>query len=107
MTKNKKRNNIKLIKKLVGNAADKIKPDKIILFGSYAYGSPNKYSDVDLLFIKNTKLSMMKRHCFVSSNIDHILPMDILVKTPSEVNKRLKMGDIFYKEILTKGKVLY
>jgi hypothetical protein len=33
--------------------------------------------------------------------------MDILVKTPSEVNKRVEMGDIFYKEILTKGRVLY
>ena len=88
------------IKKIVLKAAEKVKPKKVILFGSYAYGKPNKDSDVDLLFIKNTNLSFVNRYCLVSKNIDHKFPMDILVKTPAEVKKRLKMGDPFYKEII-------
>ncbi|MBU0501883.1 MAG: nucleotidyltransferase domain-containing protein [bacterium] len=97
----------KKIKKVVVQAAEKINPDKIILFGSYAYGKPNKDSDVDLLFIKNTKLKGLKRYSFISHNIEHSFPMDILIKTPAEVKKRLAMGDPFYKEILQKGEVVY
>ena len=97
----------KLIEKAVRDAAKKIKPKKVILFGSYAYGKPNKDSDVDLLFIKNTNLSRMERSCLVDQYLEHFLPMDILVKTPSEIEKRLKMGDPFYHEIIKKGKVLF
>lgn len=97
----------KLIKKTIANSIKKAKPQKVILFGSHAYGNPSKDSDVDLLFIKNTGLSPLKRYCFVSNNIDHIFPMDIMVKTPLEIRKRLAMGDPFYKEIIKKGIVLY
>lgn len=95
------------LKKIINNTIRKVKPNKIILFGSHAYGHPNTNSDVDLLFIKETRLSPLKRYCFVSNNIDHIFPMDILVKTPLEIRKRLAMGDPFYKEIIKKGIVLY
>ncbi|MCX5750376.1 MAG: nucleotidyltransferase domain-containing protein [Candidatus Saganbacteria bacterium] len=104
MDKNK---NYKLIKKLVKAAAAKISPQKVILFGSYAYGKPNKDSDVDLLFIKETALSGLKRYCWADSKIEHLLPLDVLIKTPTEVKKRIQIGDPFYKEILRKGKVLY
>lgn len=97
----------KLIKEVVNNTADKIKPQKVILFGSYAYGKPNKDSDVDLLFIINTKLTGLKRYAWATESIEHVLPMDILVKTPTEIKKRLAMGDPFYKEITTKGKIMY
>lgn len=96
-----------LIKIIVKKAAERIRPSKVILFGSYAYGKPSNDSDIDLLFIKDTKLTGLKRYCWVSNNIEHLFPMDILVKTPAEVNKRLNMGDPFYKEIMKKGKVLY
>ncbi len=97
----------KLISKVVNDAAEKIKPKKVILFGSYAYGKPNKDSDVDLLFIKETKLSGLKRYSWATQFIEHLFPMDILIKTPAEVKKRLKMGDPFYHEIINKGRVLY
>lgn len=106
MLKNRK-NVIKLIGNIVNKAAKEVKPLKIILFGSYAYGQPNKDSDVDLLFIKDTKLSRIKRYSWVSDKIERLFPMDILVKTPAEIKKRLAMGDPFYKEIFKKGKVLY
>lgn len=95
------------IQHVIDGAAEKINPQKIILFGSHAYGQPNINSDVDLLFVINTPLSGLKRYCWVSDNIEHKFPMDILVKTPAEIKKRIKMGDPFYKEIINKGKVLY
>ncbi|MBU0573870.1 MAG: nucleotidyltransferase domain-containing protein [Candidatus Margulisiibacteriota bacterium] len=92
---------------VIKNAAKRTSPAKIILFGSYAYGKPNKDSDVDLLFIKDTRLKGVKRHSHFCSKIDHIFPVDIIVKTPAEIKKRLDMGDPFYREIIQKGVVLY
>lgn len=97
----------KTIKKVVNQAVNKINPLKVILFGSYAYGKPNRDSDVDLLFVTDTKLKGLKRYSFVSQNIDHVFAMDIIVKSPAEIKKRLAMGDPFYKEILKKGELLY
>lgn len=98
---------IKQIKNLIKEAVDKIHPQKVILFGSYAYGKPNKDSDVDLLFIKKTNLPRMERYRLVNDNLEHFLPMDILIKTPAEIRKRIQIGDPFYQEIINKGRILY
>lgn len=85
-----------------------LKPEKIVLFGSYAYGTPNRHSDVDLLVIMKTKASLKDRSWAVSRLLlPRPFPVDILVKTPKEVEKALESGDFFLKEILTRGKVLY
>jgi predicted nucleotidyltransferase len=85
-----------------------LKPEKVILFGSYAYGTPNPHSDVDLLVVMKTRSSLKDRSWAVSRLlIPRPFPVDILVKTPKEVEKALASGDFFIKEILTRGKVLY
>lgn len=85
-----------------------LKPEKVILFGSYAYGTPNPHSDVDLLVIMQTKASLKDRSWAVSRLLlPRPFPVDILVKTPKEVEKVLETGDFFLKEIMTRGKVLY
>ena len=85
-----------------------LNPEKIVLFGSYAYGMPNPHSDVDLLVIMKTKASLKERSWAVSRLLlPRPFPVDILVKTPKEVEKALESGDFFLKEILTRGKVLY
>lgn len=85
-----------------------LKPEKVILFGSYAYGTPTPHSDVDLLVIMQTKASLKDRSWAVSRLLlPRPFPVDILVKTPKEVEKALTSGDFFLKEILTRGKVLY
>ena len=85
-----------------------LKPEKVILFGSYAYGTPDPHSDVDLLVIMKTKASLKERSWAVSRLLlPRPFPVDILVKTPEEVKKALGSGDFFLKEILTRGKVLY
>lgn len=85
-----------------------LNPEKIVLFGSYAYGMPNPHSDVDLLVIMKTKASLKERSWAVSRLLlPRPFPVDLLVKTPKEVEKALESGDFFLKEILTRGKVLY
>jgi predicted nucleotidyltransferase len=86
-----------------------LKPEKIILFGSYAYGNPTPDSDVDLLVIMNTKAKEIDRYVAVSNLLyPRQFPVDILVKTPKEVKEASgKRGNFFIREILTKGKVIY
>ena len=86
-----------------------LKPEKIILFGSYAYGNPTPDSDVDLLVIMKTKAREIDRYIAVSNLLyPRQFPVDILVKTPKEVKEESrKKGNFFMREILTKGKVIY
>lgn len=88
--------------------AREFRPRKIVLFGSYAYGKPTKDSDVDLLVImrrtrdRGERMSVRIRHA-----IPRDFPLDLLVRTPSDVAKRLRWGDPFISELLQKGEVLY
>lgn len=86
-----------------------LKPEKIILFGSYAYGDPTPDSDVDLLVIMKTKAKEIDRYVAVSNLLyPRQFPVDILVKTPNEIKEAShKKGNFFLREILTKGKVIY
>lgn len=98
----------KSLRPAVQRIVQELKPEKVILFGSYTYGSPNRHSDVDLLVIMKTKASLKERSWAVSRLLlPRPFPVDILVKTPGEVKKALASGDFFLKEILTRGKVLY
>ena len=83
------------------------RPLKIILFGSRAWGAPRADSDLDLLVILDTRQRTLLLACEIAARVPHPLPLDILVKTPGDVARRLEMGDPFLAEILTRGKVLY
>jgi predicted nucleotidyltransferase len=93
------------IKRLVAE----LKPEKIILFGSYAYGNPTPDSDVDLLVVMKTRAKYIDRYIKVSNVLyPRDFPVDILVKTPKEIREEeKKKSNFFLREILTKGKVLY
>ncbi len=85
-----------------------LRPEKIILFGSYAYGAPTADSDVDLLIIVETDLPRRERVVQASLLLyPRPFPVDILVKTPQEIDEGLRKGDWFLREILTRGTVLY
>lgn len=97
---------------LLGNIIERIingvSPQKIILFGSYAYGNPTPDSDLDLLIIMETLARPAERILVISRLLrPRPFPMDILVRTPAEITMSLDIGDAFIQEILTKGKVLY
>jgi predicted nucleotidyltransferase len=92
----------------VERIARELNPEKVILFGSYAYGNPTPDSDVDLLVVMKTRGRMIQRTWPVSRLlIPRPFPVDILVKTPSEVERSLNKGDFFIREIVTQGKVMY
>ena len=85
-----------------------LNPEKIILFGSYAYGDPGIDSDIDLLIIMKSEERPAIRSAQVSKLIrPRPFPMDILVRTPDEIDKRLKIGDRFIEEIISRGRILY
>lgn len=108
MTKNRKIKNT--IFKIVEKIKEEYRPEKIILFGSYAYGTPNKNSDVDLFILKSTKKNRIDRFVEVKRIIYDPkikLVFSPLVYTPREAKRRISLGDDFVKEILEKGEVLY
>ncbi len=83
------------------------KPQKIILFGSYAYGTPTYDSDVYLLVLKNFRSSPNQQYDKIRSTILFPFPVDLLVRTPAEVRRRIGWNDFFLAEIMEKGLVLY
>src|SRR5512132_3325836 len=98
------------IEKIVRQVVDAYRPEKIILFGSYAYGQPNADSDLDLLIIKKTSERFIDRWTnirMIVSDPKRSIPFEPLVLTPDELEDRLAMGDQFIEEIITKGEVLY
>ena len=92
----------------VARIARELHPQRIILFGSYAYGVPIPDSDVDLLVIMETDASSQERSWAVSRLLlPRPFPVDILVRTPDEVKHALANGDFFMRDIVTRGRVLY
>jgi predicted nucleotidyltransferase len=92
----------------VRRIARALRPHKIILFGSYAYGNPTPDSDVDLLVVMKTRASSAERSWAVSRLlIPRPFPVDILVKTPQEMTRALHGGNFFINEIVSQGWVLY
>ena len=83
-------------------------PDGIFLFGSYAAGSPSADSDIDLLVVKKTADSPMKRHAAVRRLLrGFVFPMDILVYTPEEMEARKGDPDSFLNHALAAARPLY
>src|SRR5262249_15364601 len=91
--------------------AKHFKPNMIVLFGSYACGTPTPHSDVDLLVVMPTKNQVEQ-----SVRIEEILEdggitpgffMDLIVRTPKTLETRIRGGDSFLQEIVERGKVLY
>ena len=90
--------------------ATSYEPLKIILFGSYAYGDPNPDSDIDLLIIKDTDERPIDRRTSVRkivSDPTRRVPFEPLVLTQDELAERIRVGDQFINEILSKGDALY
>jgi predicted nucleotidyltransferase len=85
-----------------------LQPEKIILFGSYAYGTPSGDSDVDLLVVLDTPARPAERYLCVSRLLrPRPFPLDILVRTPAEITRALEKGDAFINQLVTQGRVLY
>lgn len=94
---------------IVKNIIDQLKPynpEKIILFGSYAYGTPNKDSDIDLLIVVDTNKNFHQRVQQIRPLLPANKAIDLIVLTPAEYQKA-KVSNPLVVEIESHGKIIY
>ncbi len=106
---------IETVKALIIERLKPLNPDKIILFGSYAYGNPTEDSDIDLFLIKNDlrtedirnyRLEIQKNLFDIQKK--YLLGIDVFVDNSERMNHRVyKVRDQFYIEILSRGITIY
>ncbi len=96
----------RVICRFANEVAKRFQPDKIILFGSHAYGTPHADSDVDILVVMPAR-NELGQAMRIRLSVEYHFPLDLLVRTPKNLAWRLADGDCFLKEIIAKGKVLY
>jgi uncharacterized protein len=95
------------ITELSQNIAQKFNPEQIILFGSYAYGTPHVDSDVDLLVVMPYEGHPSYKALEILAQVNPPFAIDLLVKAPDELKQRLALNDYFLQNIVSKGRVLY
>jgi predicted nucleotidyltransferase len=97
---------ITAIRRYARRIAEKFDPDKIILFGSYAYGQPDEWRDVDLLVVIPTR-NQIDQSLRIVLSVAAPFSVDLIVRTPKRMLRDWEDGDWFLREVLAKGKVLY
>jgi predicted nucleotidyltransferase len=97
---------MRVIRRFARQVAERFQSDKIILFGSHAYGTPNADSDVDILVIMPAR-NQHDQAARIRWYVPAPFPMDLIVRTPKNLAWRLAEGELFHTEIMTKGKILY
>lgn len=97
------------IRAMVQKIVKEYQPEKIILFGSYAWGTPTGDSDVDFLVVKKSHKQSIERERELRMKLigNYFPPMDFIVYTPKELNERIQMGDFFIRDIMKRGKIIY
>jgi uncharacterized protein len=95
------------IEALSQQIVDQFQPDRIILFGSYAYGVPTQDSDVDLMVVMPFEGHPSGKAAEILNATDPRFSVDLLVRTARELENRIALGDFFLREIVAKGKILY
>ncbi len=96
------------IKNLVDKIVNRIEPDKVIVFGSYAKGKATSRSDLDLFVIKNTSLPMSQRDQEIRPFLSNLLiGVDIHVYTPEEVEEYGSEEYSFIHSVMKTGRIVY
>ncbi len=95
------------IEKIKNSIVESFNPDKIILYGSYAYGTPNNQSDIDLLIVMPFEGRSSKVILEIWKKIKPDFSIDLIVRTPDDFQRRYIEGDPLIGDAVDKGKVLY
>ncbi len=95
-----------VIRRFARRIAERFQPEKIILFGSYAYGTPHEESDVDLLVIMPA-YSVIHQAIRIEAAFERPFSLDLIVRTPRQIERGLREDDWFLRDIVEQGKVLY
>lgn len=94
------------IRRFARQIAERFQPEKIILFGSYAYGTPHVESDVDLLVIMPA-YDVVNQAVRISLAFERQFSLDLIVRTPEQIERGVREDNWFLRDITEKGKVLY
>lgn len=94
------------IRRYAQQIAQQFAPERIVLFGSFAYGKPNVDSDVDLLVIMAAS-NEINQSIRIRRALEAPFPLDLIVRTPKKLHQGIEEGNWFLREIVEKGEVLY
>ncbi len=95
------------IQELSQRIVREFQPDRIILFGSYAYGSPRPDSDVDILVVLSFEGKGFRKSLEILNRLNPPFDVDLLARRPDDISRRYAEGDPLIREALDHGKVLY
>ncbi len=95
------------IEELSRRIAEEFDPEKIILFGSHAYGTPKEYSDVDLLVIMPFEGNSFDKATTILERVRPGYYVDVIVRSPDDASRRYRDFDPLIREAFDRGIVLY
>lgn len=95
------------IREFCDRIAEQFRPEKIILFGSYARGTATADSDVDIVVIMPCEPSQFRLSVKILQAIRRDFPLDLIARTPEDVERRMEWGDPFIRDIVEHGVVMY
>jgi len=95
------------IREYADKIVERFRPERIILFGSHAYGRPGPDSDVDLLVVMEFEGRPQELAFEIRRALSRSFPLDLIVRRPEDIERRIRLGDPFIKEVIEKGLVLY
>ena len=95
------------IRQLSDSIVREFRPERVILFGSYASGTACDDSDIDLLVVMPFRGNRIRKAVEILEKIKSKKAVDIVVRTPQDVRRRVALNDFFLKQILDQGTVLH
>jgi uncharacterized protein len=95
------------IREFVDRVARDFLPERVILFGSHASGTPRPESDVDILVILPFDGKPFWKSLEIINRENPSFPIDLLVRSPDDTRRRYAQGDPLIREALDQGIVLY
>jgi len=95
------------IRSFVREIGDRFHPERVLLFGSYARGDAGPDSDVDLLVVMDYQGTSADQALRIRRSLASPFPLDLIVRSPEEIERRVRLGDFFLRDVLREGKVLY
>ena len=98
---------IEQVESLSQQIARKFDPERIILFGSHAYGTAGEYSDIDLLVIMPFEGSGFDKSLEILDRVDPDFAIDLIVRRPDDTERRYREFDPLIRDALDRGRVLY
>jgi uncharacterized protein len=95
------------IRRLADTIVREYRPERVVLFGSYASGTAREDSDIDLLVVMPFRGNRVRKAVEILGKLETRAAVDLVVRTPEDVRRRVRLNDFMLKSILDQGKVLH